>query len=63
VRGVGRGRLQGVHQDRFDHVVADRAGRPSPGLFTELLAMFSGLARKLHDEAETVERPKLERVA
>jgi hypothetical protein len=31
--------------------------------FTELLAMFSGLGRKLQDEAETIERPKLERVA
>lgn len=34
--------------------------------FTEILAMFSGLGRKLHDEAETietVERPKLGKVA
>ena len=31
--------------------------------FTEVLEMFSGLGRKLNDEAETMERPKLERVA
>jgi len=34
--------------------------------FTEILAMFSGLGRKLNDEAETietVERPKLGRAA
>lgn len=31
--------------------------------FTEVLTTFSGLGRKLHDEAETIERPKLERVA
>jgi hypothetical protein len=32
-------------------------------LFTEILAMFSGLGRKLHDEAETIEQPRLGRVA
>jgi drug/metabolite transporter (DMT)-like permease len=31
--------------------------------FTEVLAMFSGLGRKLHDEAETIEHPSLQRVA
>lgn len=31
--------------------------------FTEILGMFSGLGRKLHDEAETIEHPTLQRVA
>ena len=31
--------------------------------FTEILAMFGGLGRKLHDEAETIEHPSLTKAA
>jgi len=51
---------------RADWVAVTLTGLALGGIaqfFTELLAMFSGLGRKLHDEAETIERPRLERVA
>lgn len=51
---------------RADFVAVTLTGIALGGIaqfFTEVLAMFSGLGRKLHDEAETIERPKLERVA
>jgi hypothetical protein len=51
---------------RADWVAVTLTGAALGGIaqfFTEVLAMFSGLGRKLNDEAETIERPKLERVA
>ena len=51
---------------RADWVAVTLTGVALGGIaqfFTELLAMFSGLGSKLHDEAETIERPKLERAA
>lgn len=51
---------------RADWVAVTLTGVALGGIaefFTGVLAMFSGLGRKLHDEAETIERPKLERVA
>jgi predicted permease len=53
---------------RADWVAVTLTGMALGGiahLFSEVLTTFSGLGRKLHDEAETieVERPKLERVA
>jgi hypothetical protein len=51
---------------RADWVAVTLTGVALGGIaqfFTAVLAMFSGLGRKLNDEAETIERPKLERVA
>ena len=54
---------------RADWVAVTLTGMLLGGIaqfFTEVLAMFSGLGRKLNDEAETietVERPKLGKVA
>jgi hypothetical protein len=52
---------------RADWVAVTLTGVALGGIaqfFSAVLAMFSGLGRKLNDEAETIERPtKLERVA
>ena len=51
---------------RADWVAVTLTGVALGGIaefFTEVLAVFSGLGRKLHDEAETIERPRHERVA
>jgi drug/metabolite transporter (DMT)-like permease len=52
---------------RADWVAVTLTGVALGGIahfFSELLATFSGLGRKLHDEAETIEHPgELQRVA
>lgn len=51
---------------RADWVAVTLTGLALGGVaqfFSEVLTTFSGLGRKLNDEAETIERPRLERVA